>query len=73
MNTLKRVQLDLSEQSMERLLLLKHKTDSASYAEVVRNALKLYEALIQKSESGNTFLIRDKDGKTSEYEIFLAA
>lgn len=73
MTTLKRVQLDLSEQSMERLLALKQKTDSASYAEVVRNALKVYETLIQKKEYGNTFLLRDKEGKTIDYDIFLAA
>jgi len=33
-------------------------TESGSYAEVFRNALRLYEAVIQETESGNQILIK---------------
>lgn len=66
-----RVQFDLAPRSMERLNALKVKTEAASYAEVVKNALRLYEALIEETESGKQFLIRDKDGNISPYRLFL--
>lgn len=66
-----RVQFDLPPRSMERLNALKLKTEASSYAEVVKNALRLYEALIEETESGKQFLVRDKDGVVSPYRLFL--
>jgi len=66
-----RVQFDLAPRSMERLTALKAKTEAASYAEVVKNALRLYEALIEETECGKQFLVRDKDGVISPYRLFL--
>ena len=66
-----RVQFDLAPRSIERLNALKTKTEAASYAEVVKNALRLYEALIEETESGRQFLVRDKDGTISPYRLFL--
>ena len=65
-----RVQFDLPPRSMERLNLLKVKTESASYAEVVKNALRLYEALIEETESGKQFFVRDENGALSPYRLF---
>jgi hypothetical protein len=48
-----RVQLELPEPSMERLKALKDKTEAASYAELIKNSLHLYEAPIAEAESGN--------------------
>jgi hypothetical protein len=56
---------------MERLNALKLKTEATSYVEVVKNALRLYEALIEETESGKQFLIRDKDGVVSPFRLFL--
>jgi hypothetical protein len=67
---MKRVQLDFQEKSMLRLQSLKDKTEAASYAEVVRNALRLYEAVIEEHEQGNTFLVQAPDKSTKEYVIF---
>jgi hypothetical protein len=47
---------------MERLNALKVKTEATSYAEVAKNALPLYEALIEETEDGKQFLVRDKEG-----------
>ncbi len=66
-----RVQLDLAPRAMERLNTLKRKTEAASYAEVVKNALRLYEALIEETEGGKQFLVRDAAGVVSPYRLFL--
>ena len=66
-----RVQLDFAPRSMERLNALKTKTEAASYAEVVKNALRLYEALIEETEAGKQFLVRDKDGVSAPFRVFL--
>ncbi len=66
-----RVQFDLPPRSMERLNTLKRKTEATSYAEVVKNALRLYEALIEETEAGKQFLIRDAAGVVSPYRLFL--
>ena len=66
-----RVQLDFPPRAMERLNALKVKTEASSYAEVVKNALRLYEALIEEAESGKQFLTRDKNGVVSPFRLFL--
>ena len=66
-----RVQLDFPPRAMERLNALKIKTEASSYAEVVKNALRLYEALIEEEESGRQFLTRDKNGVVSPFRLFL--
>jgi hypothetical protein len=44
---------------------------SGIYAEVVKNALKLYEGLIEEMESGRQFLVRDENGVVAPYRLFL--
>ena len=66
-----RVQLDFAPRSMERLNALKKKTEASSYAEVVKNALKLYEGLIEEVEAGKQFLVRDEKGVVAPYKLFL--
>jgi len=66
-----RVQFDLPPRSMERLNALKLKTEASSASEVVKNALRLYEALIEATESGKQFLVRDANGQVSPYRLFL--
>ena len=65
-----RVQFDLPPRSMDRLNVLKLKTEAASYAEVVKNALRLYEVLIEETESGKQFFVRDENGALSPYRLF---
>lgn len=43
---------------MERLQRLKERTEAASYAEVIRNALRLYEAMVAEAEQGREFAIK---------------
>ena len=46
-----RVQMELPEKSMQRLSILKDKTEASSYAEVLKNALRLYESIIDGKRS----------------------
>jgi hypothetical protein len=66
----KRVQLDLTDSSMKRLSDLKETTESASYTEVVKNALRLYEDVINEARAGKTFFLRSPEGNEVEYRIF---
>ena len=65
-----RVQIELPPASMERLRVLKEKTEATSYAEVTKNAFKLYERMIELTESGNTLLVRDPHGNVKQLELF---
>ena len=56
---------------MERLNALKLKTEASSYAEVVKNALRIYEALIEETDAGKQVLVRDAAGTVSPYRFFL--
>lgn len=66
-----RIQLELPPASMDRLTLLKEKTEATSYAEVTKNAYKLYERIIELTESGQRLCVRGKDGVTRDFEIFV--
>ncbi len=66
---LKRIQMDMPPKSVERLKRLQETTEAASYAEVVRNALRLYEAVIEEVEAGNEILIK-RNGHTLPYRVF---
>lgn len=55
-----RVQMNLPPASMARLDALVERTESSSYSEVMRNALKLYEAAIEEmDDGGNIFVLRN--------------
>jgi Arc/MetJ-type ribon-helix-helix transcriptional regulator len=69
--TTTRVQLELPPQAMERLQRLKEKTEAASYAEVIRSALRLFEALVEEHEKGSEFALKRADGETMAYKIFV--
>ena len=66
-----RVQLEMPPQAMDRLQRLKERTEAASYAEVIRNALRLFEALVEEHAKGAEFALRRADGETVAYKIFV--
>ena len=69
--TTTRVQLEMPPQAMERLQRLKEKTEAASYAEVIRSALRLFEALVEEHEKGSEFALKRGDGEMMTYRIFV--
>lgn len=66
--TTTRVQLELPKSSFERLKQLQERTEAASYAEVIRNALRLYEALVKEADAGNDIVVRQLDGSEVVYK-----
>lgn len=66
-----RVQLEMPPQAMERLQRLKDHMEAASYAEVIRNSLRVLEALVDEYEQGSEFSVRRKDGQIQAYKIFV--
>ena len=66
-----RVQLEMPPQAMVRLQKLKERTEAASYAEVIRNALRLFEALVEEHDRGADFFLKRPDGEVVQYKIFV--
>lgn len=64
-----RVQLEMPPSSYERLKSLRDKTEATSFAEVIKNSLRLYEALVEEAERGNELYIKDTDGKEVAYRM----
>ena len=60
------MQLELPEISFNRLKILKDSTKSASYAEIIKNALRLYESPVTEEENGNKVVIQRKNGNDIE-------
>jgi hypothetical protein len=69
--TTTRVQLEMPPQAMERLQKMKDRTEAASYAEVIHNALRLFEALVDEHEKGAEFSLKRPDGEIVQYKIFV--
>lgn len=54
MSNVKRLQIDISEKSFERLKALKEKSDASSYAEVTNKAYRVYDFLLMLCEMVRT-------------------
>lgn len=68
--TVTRVQVDLPPSSYERLNALKERTEATSNAEVIKAALRVYEAMVERQAAGARIFIADKNGKhQAEYVI----
>jgi hypothetical protein len=65
-----RVQLDFTPEALERLREIKEMAEAKTNAEVVRNALRLYEWFL-KQRRDNYKLQLVKDNKVKEVEIVL--
>jgi hypothetical protein len=63
-NSKQRIQFDFTAESMKRLEELKEKTDATTKAEVVRNALKLYEWFVTQIDPKYVVEIKDQEGNT---------
>lgn len=63
-STKQRIQFDFTPESMKRLENLKEKTDATTKAEVVRNALRLYEWFVTQIDPTSTVEVKDKEGET---------
>jgi len=69
MATVKRLQIDISEQSFDRLKRLKENSEASSYAEVTNKAYRVYEFFIDALRQGNEIKLIDKDGNEKTVEF----
>jgi hypothetical protein len=67
----RRVQMDLPPKTMERLEKLKASLEAVSYAEVMKDALRLLEYIDEQYSNGNRFYIEDKNGHMREVRLFV--
>lgn len=56
--------ISFSKNAVDRLERMKKHTDAASESEVLRNALRLYEWVIDETHKGSEVYISDDGGKT---------
>jgi len=62
--------MELSENSFERLNKLKEMAEAPSYTEVMKDALRLYEYILEKDADGSTFHVKSKSGALSQIKVF---
>ena len=62
--------MELPDKSMERLKKIKDISEASSYAEVAKNAFRLYEKVIDLIENDNELYIKDKEGNLKQLELF---
>lgn len=65
-----RVQLDFTPEALERLRQIKEMAEAKTNAEVVRNALRLYEWFLRQKRENYKFQLV-KDNMVKEVEIIL--
>jgi len=69
-NSSKRVQLELNGTALDRLEQLKQDTEQLTYSAVIKNALRLYEAVIAEQKQGSKFQVQSLNGSVKELVIF---
>lgn len=66
-----RVQMDLHPGSMSRLRALKKMNDARSYADVMKDALRLYEFFLLEDQKGTKFYTKEHDGELVQIKLFI--
>jgi len=66
MKTTTRLLLRLPKASVKRLRSLQERTEATSCGEVVRNAVRCYERIVELQQGGNVILLKDKEGNVRE-------
>lgn len=66
----RRVQLELPPRAYERLVRLKVETESGTYSEVMKNALRLYDFAVEQYEQGHELMLKRADGTIVPAQIF---
>ncbi len=65
-----RVHITLAPRSLDMLEELARKSES-SYTGVFKNALRLYHEVVEATERGDEFYVKDKDGNIVAWKLFL--
>lgn len=57
-----RRQFSMGQDSINRLALLQGRTEATSHSEVIRNALRTYQYLVEEEAAGHRVLVEQDDG-----------
>lgn len=67
----RRLQLELPPRSAQRLDRLKNLTEASSSAEVLRNALRIYDDLAARVDRGDELMLKTKDGDVVLFPLLI--
>lgn len=67
--SVKRLQIDITEKSFNRLKKLKEKSDATSYADVTNKAYRVYDFFIDAINDGKEVKLTDKNGNETIVEF----
>ena len=65
-----RLQMTASEQSLRRLETMKERVDASSFADVIRDAMKAYEAMVDEADADASFFRLLPDGTLAPCNVF---
>jgi hypothetical protein len=66
-----RFQIVLTKEALEQIDELKKRLGAMSRAEVIRDSLRLLDAILEEVEEGNEFMMKDRDGRIVTYKVFV--
>ena len=61
------IAFEFSPESVMRLDKLKEQTEADNYAEVIANALRLYENMVFQSKAGNRWIVKTAAGSLQPF------
>ncbi len=64
-----RFQVVLTQDSLDRLDVVKERVNAATRAEVLRNALRVYAMIVDEISNGNEVLIKEKNGDIAKIRL----
>ena len=64
-----RFQVVLTQESLDRLDVVKERVNATTRAEVLRNALRVYAMIVDEISSGNEVLIKEKNGDVAKVRL----
>ena len=64
-----RFQLLLDETARKRIDFLMSKTNASTQADVFRDALKLYDALLREIDNGGKLYVKNENGEANRIEL----
>ena len=64
-----RFQVVLTQDSLERLDVVKERVNAATRAEVLRNALRVYAMIVDEINNGSEVLIKEKNGDIAKIRL----
>lgn len=65
------IQLKLGPHSKRRLEKLRERVEPSTRQQVFRDALRLFEAIMDEVDKSHEFYVKDRDGKFHPYKMFL--